>query len=359
MDVHELNRARGQVYHFLSVMFRDELPAELLAKMRDGAFFDQVLSLQESCSIQDFCSGLNRLTSFLRTRSGDEAWRQLRHDYAELFLNAGKNPAFPYESCYHSREPLVMQEPLAAVRAAYRAAGVRKNEAYQDLDDHIAVELEFMRYCADQAAAGEDNDQFDFLRNHLMGWSVDFCAVLTGAAPSEFYRGLAEMTMSFLFNERMYSFAALSDQEASPAYAHILEKMAAAIATLELDPGYALIAEGVRPDAISVFRYPELPRYEAPLFPQGWETALDRNIHRLQGVTGRSERGRPAVHQGCQCPQQYLLRIPAENASDQGKRTISQGRLGRGDGRDCRAPESDGSGNRRLSPRQRFQQLVP
>ncbi|WP_424179648.1 TRAP transporter large permease [Yoonia sp. TsM2_T14_4] len=40
----------------------------------------------------------------------------------------------------------------------------------------------------------------------------------------------------------------------------------------------ALIAEGVRPDTISVFRYPDLPRFEAPLFPQGWETALDRNI---------------------------------------------------------------------------------
>ncbi|MBQ2263437.1 MAG: TRAP transporter large permease subunit [Loktanella sp.] len=40
----------------------------------------------------------------------------------------------------------------------------------------------------------------------------------------------------------------------------------------------ALIAQGVRPDAISVFRYPELPRYEDVLFPQGWETALDRNI---------------------------------------------------------------------------------
>jgi len=40
----------------------------------------------------------------------------------------------------------------------------------------------------------------------------------------------------------------------------------------------ALIAEGIRPDAISVFRYPELPRYEDVLFPQGWEVALDRNI---------------------------------------------------------------------------------
>ena len=40
----------------------------------------------------------------------------------------------------------------------------------------------------------------------------------------------------------------------------------------------ALIAEGVRSDAISIFRYPELPRYETPVFPGGWEQALDRNI---------------------------------------------------------------------------------
>ncbi|RBI87111.1 C4-dicarboxylate ABC transporter permease [Rhodosalinus halophilus] len=40
----------------------------------------------------------------------------------------------------------------------------------------------------------------------------------------------------------------------------------------------ALINQGVRPDTISIFRYPELPRVEVPVFPQGWETAVDRNI---------------------------------------------------------------------------------
>ncbi|NIY73098.1 TRAP transporter large permease subunit [Marivivens donghaensis] len=40
----------------------------------------------------------------------------------------------------------------------------------------------------------------------------------------------------------------------------------------------ALIADGVRPDAISVFTYPDLPREAISVFPQGWETAMDRNI---------------------------------------------------------------------------------
>ncbi len=44
-------------------------------------------------------------------------------------------------------------------------------------------------------------------------------------------------------------------------------------------PEYAaLIAEGIPRDAISVFRYPDLPRIETPLFHGGWEQALNRNI---------------------------------------------------------------------------------
>ena len=39
-----------------------------------------------------------------------------------------------------------------------------------------------------------------------------------------------------------------------------------------------LVNSGIKPDTISVFRYPELPRIEEPVFPSGWEVALDRNV---------------------------------------------------------------------------------
>ncbi|MBO9435356.1 TRAP transporter large permease subunit [Ruegeria sp. R13_0] len=39
-----------------------------------------------------------------------------------------------------------------------------------------------------------------------------------------------------------------------------------------------LVNSGVKPDAVSVFRYPDLPRIGEPVFPSGWETALDRNV---------------------------------------------------------------------------------
>ena len=39
-----------------------------------------------------------------------------------------------------------------------------------------------------------------------------------------------------------------------------------------------LVNSGVQPDSISIFRYPELPRIGEPVFPKGWEVALDRNV---------------------------------------------------------------------------------
>ena len=39
-----------------------------------------------------------------------------------------------------------------------------------------------------------------------------------------------------------------------------------------------LVAQGIKADTISVFNYPDLPRYETPVFPNGWESAMDRNI---------------------------------------------------------------------------------
>ncbi len=86
--------------------------------------------------------------------------------------------------------------------------------------------------------------QFDFLRNHLMAWTVEFSAVMTSAATTSFYQGLAELTMSFLFNERMFSFSILSEQAANEGYALTLEKMAAAIDALDLSDDYVTITEG-------------------------------------------------------------------------------------------------------------------
>ncbi|MEP4194966.1 MAG: TRAP transporter large permease subunit [Aliishimia sp.] len=39
-----------------------------------------------------------------------------------------------------------------------------------------------------------------------------------------------------------------------------------------------LVHDGIHPNAISIFRYEDLPRIMEPVFPKGWEVALDRNV---------------------------------------------------------------------------------
>ncbi|MCE0507271.1 TRAP transporter large permease subunit [Roseivivax sp. GX 12232] len=39
-----------------------------------------------------------------------------------------------------------------------------------------------------------------------------------------------------------------------------------------------VVSTGINPDAISIFTHPELPRYATGVFPDGWQTALDRNV---------------------------------------------------------------------------------
>ncbi len=39
-----------------------------------------------------------------------------------------------------------------------------------------------------------------------------------------------------------------------------------------------LVHSGIKPDTVSVFRYPDLPRVAEAVFASGWETALNRNI---------------------------------------------------------------------------------
>ncbi|OGR15597.1 MAG: hypothetical protein A2X81_16275 [Desulfobacterales bacterium GWB2_56_26] len=247
MDLREVNEARSQIYHFLSVMYRDEIPSSLLEKMCGGTFLTGLHELQAGGGSEEFCAGVGRILSYLKSRTAEEAYRDLRHDYAELFLNAGKNPAFPYASCYKNQEPLVMQEPLASARKAYRDAGLHKSPGYRDLDDHIAVELEFMHRLAGKAAAdGQANDQFDFLRKHLQ-WGIDFCAVLKASATSDFYCGLAQITRSFLAFEGIYGLAVREKLTMEAAYARILGQLATAVGSLDLDPAAGLLAEGVQP----------------------------------------------------------------------------------------------------------------
>ncbi|WP_417910521.1 molybdopterin-dependent oxidoreductase [Candidatus Electronema sp. PJ] len=223
----KISLARAAIYHFVSLLYRDEISLPLLEKMLAGQVIEHLGRLHEhSVSEEKPFSSLAQMMAFLQSAPLDVVFRELRHDYAELFLNAGCNPAFPYASCHLAPEPLVMQEPIVQVRKMYCDSGLEKNPTWLDLEDHIATELEFMAYLAGRP--GTEVLQADFLCNCLLTWTDKFCAMLAASAKTEFYQGLAELTKAVLVCDSAY-LAGLEGQ------ATVLAKLGQVIAALDLD----------------------------------------------------------------------------------------------------------------------------
>ncbi|MCI5140579.1 MAG: hypothetical protein D3909_02390 [Candidatus Electrothrix sp. ATG1] len=166
-----MSNAKATVYRFLSFLYQDEILLAFIENMRATPFIDQLSEAVANCSSAGFRSGLAKITTTLQGGSAQEIY-ELRYEYAALFLNAGKNPVFPYASCYVTGEPLVMQKSVFEIRRVYYDNGVHKNPAFPDLDDHIAVELEFMAYLADQQGTEEQQAVFQV---HHLGWTDAFC----------------------------------------------------------------------------------------------------------------------------------------------------------------------------------------
>ena len=196
-----------------------------LAKLKD--FFKE-------CKIIDLARGINRMIKYLEKQDRDKIYKELSYEYADIFLNAGVNPAMPYESVHATGVPVVMQKSVFDVRAEFRKAGVHKSEDYKDLDDYIAVELEFVRYLLEK---GKNDAATNFINNHLMNWIPEFHATLYNAATTDFYKGLSAFTLSFIYNDR---------NGVRPEYQSAIEKLSDAVNQLNLGDNYYTIAEGVK-----------------------------------------------------------------------------------------------------------------
>ena len=156
----DLTKQRANVYKFLSTLYRDEISEDLVAKLTGKEFVAKLKNFSKECNFSDLGKGLDMMAKYL-ARGKLNQHKDLSYEYADIFLNAGENPALPYESVHSTGEPVVMQKSVFDVRAAFRKAGVHKSDDYKDFDDYIAVELEFVRYLlekgdADAAAAATD-----------------------------------------------------------------------------------------------------------------------------------------------------------------------------------------------------------
>ncbi len=253
----DFTRGRRVVYRFLSTLLRDEISRETWDKLRSSLFVSALQGASERLSSADLNLGFSRIASYLKETDPDEGYNSLRYEYADVFLNTGNNPTFPYASAVVVREPLVCQDPILEAREAYRKAGVHKNPAFLDLDDHIAVELDFMAYLCGREIeeCGQElfDQEKDFLVKHLQPWSVEFSAVLAQSAQSDFYRGLAEITLGFLFLERKAVVDRAAGRMISDDYVNSSNVLASVLSRLDFpDEPETIVPGAVKPEPVKM-----------------------------------------------------------------------------------------------------------
>ena len=99
--------------------------------------------------------------------------------------------------------------PPPAVLEIYSEGGFDIDEDFQELPDHVAVELEFLyllTFTQNQARQAGDSDalaaseqlQQRFLDAHLGAWIGPFAAAVQAGAETPFYRVLATLTERFV-----------------------------------------------------------------------------------------------------------------------------------------------------------------
>ena len=226
-------RKRAQIYQFLSRLYLDEIPKDLVNQLSRKEFVTQTRHFGKTCQFQEIGRGFELMAKDLCQPHRD-LYQDLRYEYADIFLNAGQNPALPYESVHATGKPILLQNLIFDVRAAFREAGVHKKESYPDLDDYIAVELEFVRYLLEK---GDASSAADFLNRHLLNWIPSFHAAFYSATQLDFYKGLSQLTLGFLFRDL---------HPTDPVHVEVVTNMAGIISQLDLGNAYSTLAEGAK-----------------------------------------------------------------------------------------------------------------
>ncbi len=192
---------RSNLYGFLAAVFRTEVTAELLHRLREPELGSALAA-----------AGVTFDGDFL-DRPDDQVLEDLAVEYTRLFVGPGRHIP-PYASVHTEadggdlcgRSTVRLGEFIAA-------AGLDYDMSYTGLPDHISVELECMAILTARTAAAETAGHGGeaercrqlgrvFVEQFLTPWLPRFCTRVAAAAESSFYREIAALTAAFVESER-------------------------------------------------------------------------------------------------------------------------------------------------------------
>jgi TorA maturation chaperone TorD len=193
-------KARSNIYGFLSRVYGQEATNEVFEYLKTPAV---IAALHET--------GFSLGSAFFEIPQA-QLLTDLAIEYTRLFIGPGKHIP-PYESVHTHAGGLLCGEAAVAVKGFIESTGFEYQSDYQDMPDHISVELEFMNMLTDQEAQmwmKEDHDmalrclraEITFIDQHLARWVPQFCNCIIEGQESHFYACMAGLTRDFLETEK-------------------------------------------------------------------------------------------------------------------------------------------------------------
>lgn len=139
--------------------------------------------------------------------------KEIRFEYARLFIGPKKVLVPPYESTYRENKKSIFGRNTTLVRELYHNAGLKLAHDLNIPDDFIGYELEFMYYlCYQTLEALEANDttlvqkllafQHYFLTEHLGKWIEAFTQDIIKETNLAYFNVLASFTCEFIIMDQ-------------------------------------------------------------------------------------------------------------------------------------------------------------
>ena len=198
---------RARTYGLLARIFRVEVDGKFLEELRH-------LRFPTSTGNEHVDYGYRTMYNYLKG-TWEDTLLDLARDYARTFIghgNNGRSAAYPFESVHTSEKRLLMQDARDEVLAIYRANLLKKGEEWNDCEDHIALELEFMQVMSERTAKalkeGKEDEAVEMLKTqrafvgqNLANWVPMFVSDIKYFSQTDLYIGAGELLLGFVQTE--------------------------------------------------------------------------------------------------------------------------------------------------------------
>ena len=192
------DQARADAYALLSRLFYGAPDEALLETLRGPRRDPAELPVLDLQLVELDASGYPQALKTLRHAAQAANADDLRLEYDELFVGAGRAVVTPYTSGY--AVPNAPDRHLLALREQLASWGLVRREAVYEVEDHVSAVCDVMRWLIEHERPLEV--QMRFFEEFVDDGVTTFCDAIQATSATVFYQAVGGLARAFLDVER-------------------------------------------------------------------------------------------------------------------------------------------------------------